>query len=156
MGIFDFFSGSEGGFMDVIRCDEQDYLVHKWSPAGTPDSSAKENAIRYGSRLRVKPGESAVFFYNQGNGELLDIVEGPLDKTISTDNFPVLASIVGAAFGGASPFMAEIYFFHSQKNLQSGLGFLTLMFLITVSLIWEFPARFVVRLPSISQTSGTL
>jgi len=122
MSLLNFFSGSDGGFMDVIRCDEQDYLVHKWSPDGQADNIGKENAIRYGSRLRVKPGESAVFFYKQDNGEMIDIVDGPFDKTIQTDNFPVLASIVGAAFGGESPFMAEIYFFNGQKNLQIKFG----------------------------------
>jgi len=121
MSLFNIFSGTEGGFMDVIRCDEQDYLVHKWSPDGRIDNVGKENAIRFGSRLRVKPGESAVFFYKQGD-EMVDIVEGPHDKTIDTDNFPILSSIVGAAFGGQSPFMAEIYFFNCQKNLQIKFG----------------------------------
>jgi hypothetical protein len=30
MGLFG--KKSEGGLMDVIRCDEQEYLVHKWRP----------------------------------------------------------------------------------------------------------------------------
>ncbi len=122
MGLMNFFSGSEGGFMDVIRCDETDYLVHKWSPGGSANSSRKENAIRYGSRIRVKPGEAAVFFYTKNDGTLLDVIEGPIDQTIKTANFPVLASIVGAAFGGNSPFMAEVYFFNLQKNLQVKFG----------------------------------
>lgn len=122
MSLRNFFSGNNGGFMDIIRCGEQDYLIHKWSPSGIPGTTSKENAIRYGSRLRVKPGESAVFFYRQDDGEMLDVVEGPHDKTITTDNFPVLASIVGAAFGGQSPFMAEIFFFNTQKVLQIKFG----------------------------------
>ena len=56
---------NEGGLMDVIRCDEQEYLVWKWRPAGEANSSKKENAIRYGSSLRVKDGEIAVFVYKQ-------------------------------------------------------------------------------------------
>lgn len=122
MSLRNFFSGHNGGFMDVIRCDEQEYLVHKWSPNGDEGTTTKENAIRYGSRLRVKPGETAVFFYKQHNGEMLDVIEGPHDKTIVTDNFPVLTSIVGAAFGGQSPFMAEIYFINTQKNVQIRFG----------------------------------
>jgi hypothetical protein len=39
-----------------------------------------------------------------------DFIIGPYDQTIKTVNFPVLTSIVGAAFGGDSPFQAEIYF----------------------------------------------
>jgi membrane protease subunit (stomatin/prohibitin family) len=122
MGILDFFVNDEGGFMDVIRCDEQDYLVHKWSPGNGANSTSKENAIRYGSRLRVKPGETAVFLYPQENGSMTDIIEGPVDETIKTANFPVLASIVGLAYGGDSPFMAEVYFFNSQKNVQIKFG----------------------------------
>ena len=94
--------------MDVIRCDEPNYLVWKWSPAGQP--SKKENAIRYGSPLRVKAGEVAVFFYRQKDGTMQDYIEGPQDVTIKTANFPVLTSIVGAAFGGNTPFQAEVYF----------------------------------------------
>ena len=33
MGLFGF-GKKEGGLMDVIRCDEQEYLVWKWRPAG--------------------------------------------------------------------------------------------------------------------------
>lgn len=99
---------TEGGLMDVIRCDESNYLIWKWSPTG--NRSFKENAIRYGSSLRVKDGEVAVFVYNQGNGTMQDFIEGPFDQTIKTANFPILTSIVGSAFGGSSPFQAEIYF----------------------------------------------
>ena len=49
MGIFG--NRSEGGLMDIIRCDEQEYLVWKWRPSGEPLSTKKENAIRYGSSL---------------------------------------------------------------------------------------------------------
>ena len=114
------FNKSEGGFMDVIRCDEQEYLVWKWRPSGEPNSTKKENAIRYGSSLRVKDGEMAVFFYQQNNGTIQDFIIGPHDQTIKTANFPVLTSIVGAAFGGNSPFQAEIYFINLSGNVQIG------------------------------------
>jgi membrane protease subunit (stomatin/prohibitin family) len=113
---------SEGGFMDVIRCDEQEYLVWKWRPAGEANSTKKENAIRYGSSLRVKDGELAVFVYQQKDGSLQDFITGPYDQTIKTANFPVLSSIVGLAFGGASPFQAEIYFINLSGNIQVKFG----------------------------------
>jgi len=123
MNIMNLFGGGEGGFMDVIRCDAEDYLVHKWSPNGNEaNSTNKENAIRYGSRLRVKPNEAAVFFYTKESGEALDIIEGPLDQTIKTANLPILTDIVGLAYGGESPFMAEVYFFNLQKNIQLKFG----------------------------------
>ena len=120
MGLF---NKKEGGMMDVIRCDEQEYLVWKWRPAGQDvNSTHKENAIRYNSSLRVKDGEVAVFVYKQNNGPLQDFIVGPFDDTIKTANFPVLTSIVGLAFGGSSPFQAEIYFINLAGNVQLKFG----------------------------------
>lgn len=110
---------NEGGLIDVIRCDEKEYLIWKWRPAGEDENSTKkENAIRYGSSLRVKDGEVAVFVYPGENGNQ-DFIEGPFDQTIKTGNFPVLAGIVGAAFGGSSPFQAEIYFINLAGLIQT-------------------------------------
>jgi membrane protease subunit (stomatin/prohibitin family) len=120
MGLFG--NKSEGGLMDVIRCDEQEYLVWKWRPSGEANSTKKENAIRYGSSLRVKDGELAVFVYQQKDGSMQDFIVGPYDQTIKTANFPVLSSIVGAAFGGASPFQAEVYFINLSGNVQVKFG----------------------------------
>ncbi len=120
MGLFG--NKSEGGMMDVIRCDEQEYLVWKWRPSGEANSTNKENAIRFGSSLRVKDGELAVFVYKQKDGAMQDYIVGPYDQTIKTANFPVLSGIVGAAFGGASPFQAEIYFINLSGNIQVKFG----------------------------------
>lgn len=120
MGLFG--KKEEGGMMDVIRCDEQEYLVWKWRPSGEANSTKKENAIRYGSSLRVKDGELAVFVYKQEEGSNQDFIEGPHDQTIKTANFPVLSKIVGLGFGGASPFQAEIYFINLSGNIQVRFG----------------------------------
>lgn len=120
MGLFG--NKSEGGFFDVIRCDEQEYLIHKWRPSGEANSTIKENAIRYGSSLRVKEGELAVFVYKQKDASVQDFIEGPFDQTIKTANFPVLSNIVGAAFGGDSPFQAEVYFINLAGNNQIRFG----------------------------------
>ncbi|MCH5223018.1 MAG: SPFH domain-containing protein [Muribaculaceae bacterium] len=117
MGLFG--RGKGGGLMNVIRCDLQDYLVWKWRPDGQElNSTSRENAIRWGSSLRVKDGELAVFVYQQQNGTLEDFILGPCDKTIETSNFPVLTSIIGMAYGGESPFQADIYFINLAKNVQ--------------------------------------
>lgn len=109
--------------MDVIRCDESEYLIWKWRPAGAElNDSKKENAIRYGSSLRVKDGEVAVFVYKQKDGTMQDFIEGPYDDTIKTENFPILSSIVGLAFGGASPFQAEVYFINLAGIVQIKFG----------------------------------
>jgi len=142
MALFGKTSSTEGGFMDVIRCDQPEYLIWKWRPdvaeaidkvvyetgkeAGHTregvNATVKENAIRYGSSLRVKEGEVAVFVYPQKDGPLQDFIEGPYDGTIKTANFPVLAKIVGVAFGGASPFQAEIYFINTAGINQIPFG----------------------------------
>lgn len=119
MGLFNRNKTNNGGLMDAIRCDEESYLIWKWRPQGQEaNSTQKENAIRYGSSLRVKEGELAVFVYPQKDGLQQDFIEGPVDETIKTANFPILASIVGTAFGGASPFQAEIYFINLANIIQ--------------------------------------
>ena len=117
-----FSSKKEGGLMDVIRCDEQDYLIWKWRPSGEANSTKKENAIRYGSSLRVKDGEVAVFVYTKEGGKAQDFIVGPHDQKIETANFPVLASIVGLGWGGKSPFQAEIYFINLAGIVQIKFG----------------------------------
>ena len=121
MGIFK--KQSAGGFMDEIRCDEPSYLMWKWHPAGAqPGNNNRENAIRWGSSLRVKDGEVAVFVYNQKNGSMKDYIEGPYDEIIKTANFPVLASIVGLAYDGGTPFQAEVYFINLAHVVQVKFG----------------------------------
>lgn len=112
-----------GGFMDEIRCDEPSYLIWKWHPNGSqPGNNNRENAIRWGSSLRVKDGEVAVFVYKQKDGTMQDFIEGPFDKTIKTENFPILASIIGLAYDGGTPFQAEVYFINFAKIIQVKFG----------------------------------
>ena len=72
--------------------------------------------------MRVKEGEVAVFVYQQKDGSMQDFIVGPIDETIKTANFPILTSIVGSAFGGNSPFQAEIYFMNLSGNVQIKFG----------------------------------
>lgn len=116
MGIF---GPKTGGLMNMIRCDETEYLVWKWRPGGADaNTTNRENAIRWGSSLRVKDGEMAVFVYRQDDGSVQDFITGPYDGNIKTANFPVLASIVGQAFGGGTPFQAEVYFINLAGVIQ--------------------------------------
>lgn len=142
MGLFG--KGKSGGLMNVIRCDEQEYLVWKWRPEGQEaNSTSRENSIRYGSSLRVKDGEVAVFVYKQKDGAMQDFIVGPYDDTIKTANFPILASIVGMAFGGESPFQTEIYFINLQGNNQ--VKFAIPYFDVTDPRLPDFPVPVAVR-----------
>jgi membrane protease subunit (stomatin/prohibitin family) len=109
--------------MNIIRCDlpQGDYLVHKWQPAaGNPN---RQNQFRLGSSLRVRPGEAAVFFYTAKPGEKsIDIIHGPADLILQTKNLPILASIVGLAYGGDSPFQAEVFFINLGQATQFKWG----------------------------------
>ncbi len=116
MGLFN----RKVGLADVIRCDEQNYLIWKWHPAGTELGSHKrESEIRWGSVLHVKDGEIAVFVYKQKDGTMQDYIEGPCDEVLETFNFPVLSSILGAAFNKKSPFQAEVYFINLSHLIQT-------------------------------------
>lgn len=105
------------GMMDQIRCDQKDYLIWKWRP---DNNARRENAIRWGSSLRVREGSVAVFVYRQRGGELIqEYIEGPFDKTLETSNLPIIANLVALAYGGGTPFQAEVYFINLAKVLQS-------------------------------------
>lgn len=109
--------------MDEIRCDEPSYLIWKWRPAGAQQGlNDRENAIRWGSSLRVKDGEVAIFVYNQKDGMVQDFIEGPFDGIIKTANFPVLASIIGLAYDGGTPFQAEVYYINLARIIQVKFG----------------------------------
>jgi membrane protease subunit (stomatin/prohibitin family) len=122
MALFDR-NNRRGGFMDEIRCDEPSYLIWKWYPAGSQQgNNNRENAIRWGTSLRVKDGEVAVFVYKQKDGLMQDFVVGPFDQIIKTANFPVLASIVSLAYDGGTPFQAEVYFINLARIVQIRFG----------------------------------
>jgi hypothetical protein len=72
-----------------------------------------------------------------------DFIVGPYDQTIKTANFPVLSSVVGAAFGGASPFQAEIYFINLAGNVPIKFGIP--YFNITDRRLPDFPVPMSVR-----------
>lgn len=112
-----------GGFMDEIRCDEPSYLIWKWHPAGVQIGEGnRENAIRWGSSLRVKDGEVAVFVYSQYGGVMQEYIEGPCDMILNTANLPILASIIGLAYEGGTPFQAEVYFINLARIIQVRFG----------------------------------
>jgi len=122
MGFFGKKKGGGGAIADVIRCDEDEYLVWKWRPKGAEGGGGRENAIRFGSSLRVKDGEVAVFVYKQKDGTNQDFIMGPFDETLKTANLPIISSILGAGFDGESPFQAEVYFMNLAGINQVKFG----------------------------------
>lgn len=112
-----------GGIMDVIRCDEPDYLIWKWHPEGTEyNQNKKENGVRWGSSLRVKEGSVAVFIHYTKEGVSQDFIEGPFDSILKTNNLPVISGVLGLAYAGGSPFQAEVYFINLANIIQIKFG----------------------------------
>lgn len=108
---------NRAGMMDEIRCDERNYLIWKWRPA---NNARRENAIRWGSSLRVREGSVAVFICRRkGQDAIQEFIEGPFDEALNTSNLPIIASFVAAAYGGGTPFQAEVYFINLAKVVQS-------------------------------------
>ena len=118
-----FRNNPNGGIMDIIRCDETGYLIWKWHPVGSSEGeSAKENAIRWGSSLRVKNGEAAVFIYHSNSELVQDCIIGPYDSVLKTENLPIITSAIGLAYNGNTPFQAEVYFINLAQLLQVKIG----------------------------------
>lgn len=109
---------NEGGIMDMIRCDKKDFLIWKWRPdaSASVGKSKKENSIRIGSSLRVRPGQAAVFLY-KNNGDY-DIIIGPYDDVLKTDNMPIMSSIIGSVYNGGTPFQAEVYYINLARVME--------------------------------------
>lgn len=69
-----------------------------------PENGSGE--FRLGSQLVVRESQRAVFFRD---GKALDLF-GPGRHTLSTNNIPLLTTLIGIPFGGKSPFTAEVVF----------------------------------------------
>ena len=118
---------NKGGILaDMIMSPEQnrDWLIYKWRPEGEEAGSTnRENSIRYSSSLTVRQGEVAVFQYaSRGTTGNQDYIEGYFSDTVKTANLPILANIVGAAYGGGTPFAAQVYFINMAGVNQVQFG----------------------------------
>lgn len=86
-------------------------IVHR-EPEGGPGD------FRLGSQVIVRESQNAVFFRD---GKSLDVF-GPGRHTITTANIPILASIIGLATSGKSPFPAEVVFVNMKEFLNQKWG----------------------------------
>ena len=97
MGIFDKLRGE---LIDIIQWldDSNDTMVCRFE--------RYNNEIKYGAKLVVREGQSAVF---ENEGRIADVF-GPGTYTLETQNMPVLATLKGWKYGFESPFKVEVYF----------------------------------------------
>ncbi len=87
--------------IDLIQWPDEhpDQIVHR-----VPERGSGEFVL--GSQLVVRESQAAVF---ARDGKALDTFTAGR-HTLSTNNIPLLTSLIGLPFGGTSPFTAEVYF----------------------------------------------
>jgi membrane protease subunit (stomatin/prohibitin family) len=102
--------------IDVLKYDgPNNALVWKWRPKS---DSRRDEELRLGTQLIVNQSQQALFIKG---GQLLDIFE-PGTHTLSSQNMPILSGIIGLAFGGQSPFKAEVYFINKALAMDTKFG----------------------------------
>lgn len=120
-----FHKHTEGGMMDIIQCNEPTYLIWKWRPAAAQNKiTNKETAIRYGSSIIVHSGEVAILMCEKipGSKEYLEFFEGPYTGILETRNVSGFAELLSLAYGGGTPFPAEVYFINLSQIQQMKFG----------------------------------
>ena len=104
--------------IDVLKYDgPNNVLVWKWR---SESNKSREEELRYGSQLIVNQSQEACFIKG---GQMLDVF-GPGTHTLSSKNLPILSSIIGLAFGGDSPFKAEVYYINKSVSMDAKFGLL--------------------------------
>jgi membrane protease subunit (stomatin/prohibitin family) len=104
--------------IDVLKYDgPNNVLVWKWRSQSNVN---REEELRYGTQLVVNQSQEACFIKG---GQLLDVF-GPGTHTLSSKNLPILSSLIGLAFGGDSPFKAEVYFINKSVSMDAKFGLL--------------------------------
>ena len=94
--------------IDVLKYDgPNNVLVWKWR---SDSIFSRGGELRFGTQLIVNQSQEVCFVKG---GELLDVF-GPGTHTLSSKNLPILSKLIGLAFGGNSPFSAEVYFINKS------------------------------------------
>lgn len=146
---------------DVVEYPSEmaDEIVHRFPETGVAD-------LRLGSQVIVRESQNVVFFRD---GHALDVL-GPGRHTITTANVPLLTALLGQAFGGRTPFTAEVYYVSMRefadrkwgtpqpiivRNPGVGLGVALLQGFGTYSFQVKDPQQFVTQLVGAQGTYRT-
>ena len=102
--------------IDVLKYDgPNNVLIWKWRSS---TNISREIELRYGTQLIVNQSQEACFVRG---GQIVDIF-GPGTHTLSSNNLPILSSLVGIAFGGDTPFTAEVFYINKSVSMDTKFG----------------------------------
>jgi membrane protease subunit (stomatin/prohibitin family) len=101
MGLF---NKIRGEFVDIVEWldSSNDTISYRFE--------RHNNEIKMGAKLIVRPGQMAVFV---NEGQIADIFQ-PGMYELSTQNLPLLSTLMGWKYGFNSPFKAEVYFLNTK------------------------------------------
>lgn len=74
--------------------------------------------LSWGAQVIVNQSQEALFFKG---GKAMDLL-GPGTHQLDTANIPLLRGLIGAAFGGKTPFAAEVWFVNRTAQLDGKWG----------------------------------
>ena len=97
--------------IDVVRFDglrSREWLIYKYP----------SEELSLGTQLIVQTGQVALFV----KGGMIADVFFPGTYTLTTENLPILKSLVNLPFGGKTPFSAEVYFVNTTVRLDINWG----------------------------------
>lgn len=102
--------------LDVLKYDgPNDELVWKWSSFS---DEHRGEELRFGSQLVVNESQEAIFYRG---GKILDVF-GPGTHTLTAYNLPLVTQLLSLAFGGDSPFKAEVFFVNKAVSQDAKWG----------------------------------
>ncbi|HVR76391.1 MAG TPA: SPFH domain-containing protein [Planctomycetota bacterium] len=109
MGLFDKIRGE---FIDIIEWldDSRDTMVYRFP--------RYQNEIKMGAKLVVRESQTAVFV---NEGKLADVFL-PGTHSLTTQNMPVLSTLMGWKYAFNSPFKAEVYFVNMRRFVDLKWG----------------------------------
>ena len=102
MGLFDKLRGE---FVDIVEWIDDTRTTLVWR------FPRYQNEIKNGAQLIVRPGQIALFVHR---GQLADVFEAG-NYSLTTDNLPILSTIMGWKYGFNSPFRSEVYFVSTRQ-----------------------------------------
>lgn len=101
-----------GEFIDIIEWldESSDTIVSRFE--------RHDNEIKNGAQLIVRESQSAVFV---NLGKYADVFH-PGQYQLTTQNLPILSTLMGWKYGFDSPFKAEVYFVSTKRLIDLGWG----------------------------------